>query len=91
MKDVYIEEGTIHSENLKIKPTNLTELEYKGLKKLHESKNKEIVILKSDKSKKTVIMPLELYQEVSAKHTNKDKETIIKEVCKFECEAHFHS
>ena len=36
MKDVYIEEGTIHSENLKIKPTNLTDLEYKGLKKLHE-------------------------------------------------------
>ena len=53
--------------------------------------DKEIVVSISDKSKKTVVMDIELYQEVAKVHTDKDTLTDWKTVKKIERQANDHA
>ena len=88
MKEDYIKTGLEYIKTQPKKPINLTEEEYRGMKKLRKRvRNKEQVITNSDKSKKTVIVTFDLYMKCAGKHTVKDKVIDRKLVKKIERQA----
>ena len=64
MKEEYVREGLEFIKHQERKPNNITQSQYNGMIKLQKRiKNKEIVITNTDKTKKSVVMPLDLYME----------------------------
>ena len=83
MKDKYVQIGNDFIENQNKKPTNISNKATNGMNKLKRIvKNGELVIGNSDKSRKTVVMNKDLYEEIVTKHTKKDKEVSYKQVRK---------
>ena len=70
---------------------NLTEEEKDGLQKLQKRiKNKEIVILKTDKSSKLCVVSREEYIRMGEEHTRKDEEIGRKQVIEMEKQLNGH-
>ena len=70
---------------------NLSEDEKEGLRSLQKRmKNKEIVILKTDKSGKLVVTNREEYIKMGLEHTKKDEEVTSKEVREMEKQVNGH-
>ena len=69
-------------KNQSKKPDNLSEMEHNNMRKLDKRDNdKKIVVTISDKTRKSVIMPMDMYMEVAKKQTSKDQEISWKTVC----------
>ena len=53
-------------------------------------RNKEIVVTKSEKTKKKIVMPFDMYQQCTKSHTDKDRLISDKDVRKIERQANHH-
>ena len=72
--------------------SNLTEEQQQGLKSLKTRiKNKEIVVLKTDKSGKLCVATMEDYIKMGQKHTNKDKLVYRREIQEIEKNINGHT
>ena len=92
MKSELIKEGMKEVCKSSNKPTNLSEEEYEGMNMIKKRiKNKELLVVRSDKTRKNITMPMEMYKECGRKHTDKDENISWKKVKTIERTAIHHS
>ena len=73
-------------------PTNLTPIQEKGLKRLQKRiREKEIVVMMTDKSSKFAVTTMEEYLKLGEQHTGKDKEITRQEITEREKILNGHS